>query len=198
MRKLLTLLISFLALSCAACQREHSLSASSTAVLDADGTVHARKATAEELADLEDIERRGAAVDKLFPRPTPPPGAELFRGVRVLAPASVELTDHRIARLDGVRCSTLGLNYLSRYLLSSGTSLIVEPTGAVQDRTVPADVWTVDHNGTAVIYMSPAEIAIPSGWCDPVRTPTARHADRYEALARAFSDERAQFPGNAR
>ena len=198
MRKLLTLLFSVLALSCLACHREHALSASSTAVLDADGTVHTRKATAEELADLKDIERRGDAVARLFPRPTPPAGAELLKGVRVLSPASVELTDGRIIRLDGVRCSALGLDYLSRYLLSPGTSLVVVPTGAVQDRTVPADVWTVDRDGTAVIYAFPAETAITSGWCDPERTATARHADRYEALAKAFGDKRAQFPGNAR
>ena len=198
MREPLTLLLAVLASSCAACQREHSPPVPPTTVLDSDGTVHTRKATAEEVADLEDIERRGDAVAKLFPPPTPPANTELFKGVRVLAPASVELTDGRIIRLDGVRCSALGLDYLSRYLLSPGTSLAVVPTGAVQDRTVPADVWTVDRDGTAVIYVFPAEMAITSGWCDPERTSTARHADRYEALARAFSDRRARFPGNAR
>jgi hypothetical protein len=198
MRKILTLLLLVLGSSCGACQREHSLSASSTAVLEADGTVHTRKTTAEELAGVEDIERRGAAVDQLFPRPTPPPGAPLFKGIRVLAPASVELTDGRIIRLDGVRCSPLGLDYLSRFLLAPDTSLVVVPTGEAQDHVVPADVWTVDRSGTAVIYSFPAETAITSGWCNPERTATGKHIERYEALANAFSNERARFVGNAR
>jgi len=198
MRKLLTLLVLVLASSCVACQREHSVSASSTAELDADGAVHTRKATAKEVVALEDIERRVAAVDKVFPSPTLPPGAGLFKGVRVLAPASVELTDGRTIRLDGVRCSPVGLDYLSRFIVAPDTSLVVVPTGEAQDHVVPADVWTVERNGAAVMYSFPAETAIKSGWCDPERTATAKHSARYEALAKAFSDERAKFGGNAR
>jgi hypothetical protein len=197
MRYSWVLLFTALTVSSGACQREPP-SASSTAVLNADGTVRTRNATSQELADVEAVERKGASVDKLFPRPEPPASASLSKGARVLPPSSVQLTDGRVVRLDGVRCSPLGLDYLSRFLLAPDTSLLVIPTGEAEERTIPADVWTVDRSGTAVIYAFPAETAITNGWCDPERTTTGRHTERYEALAKAFGDERAKFAGNAR
>jgi hypothetical protein len=193
------LLLTALALCGAACQRREQLSGGGTvAIKKMDGTIVTRKATSDELAEVETMERKGAAVDEVFPRPEPPARAKLSKGVRVLPPGSVELTDGRIIRLDGVRCpSPLGLDYLSRILVGTDTFLLVIPTGEAEDHTVPADVWTVERSGTSVSYSSPAETAITSGWCDPERTITGRHTERYEALADAFGDERAKFSGDA-
>lgn len=185
-----------LALICSACDRSDHRSSTSTAVLDADGTIRTREATAQEQAGVEDLEQRGAAVDTVFPRPMPPTERPHYRGVRVLAPGSVELTDGRVIRLDGVRCSSLGLEYLSRYVLAPDTSLLVVPTGDAHAGAISADLWTVDHSGGAAIYMFPAETAITSGWCDP--DGTGKHAPRYEALAKAFANERAKFLSDAR
>lgn len=168
---------------------------SSTATVDQNGDVQIRPATSSELSELETTEGKIAAVDRRYPRPEIPKGVAPLRATRMLMPAIVQVADGRKFYLDGITCSAIGLEYLSRRMIDTETALLVVPVYNSTDQPIAADVW-IREESRQTSYASPAETALTSGWCDVLPGTSSRHKDRYAALVSAFSKERAQAMSN--
>jgi hypothetical protein len=174
-----------------ACQQhDASQTGASVAAVDQQGNVHTREPTAEELARVQTSQDKIEEINRRFPRAEIPAGVSPSTAVGVLPTGAVELSDGRKVRLDGLKCSDAGLEYLARLLVDPNSSLLVVPTGQIKDGVVPADVWTLEKlDGGALSYSFPAETALTSGWCD-VDPSMSKQNDRYRSLVEAFHTER--------
>jgi hypothetical protein len=169
------------------------VTATSTAVLNEEGNVRTRAPTQVEFAAVKASAEKLREIDRQFPRPAIPARISPAKATRMLPRAAIELTDGRAVRLDGIRCSPIGLKHLSRLILDPNVSLLVVPTGPASEQVVPAEVWTAETlDDGLVTYSLPAESALTSGWCDVEPTATSRHNDRYAALVAAFRGEHHQ------
>ena len=93
--------------------------------------------------------------------------------------------------MDGVVCSIEGAEYLGRWFTGPNDFLVVAPTGAATDGAIPANVWVVDDMESGGEGESfPADAAVTSGWCSPVKTKTSTLTERFAALEAAFAEER--------
>jgi hypothetical protein len=188
-----------LAMALLGCERSpntsdaEQMSASATATIDADGNVVTRESTAAELVKLSDVTKRMEAVNRQFPRPTPPSNVPLRKASRMLPTGDLVLENGSTVILDGVACTERGYEYLSRFFLDASASLVVVETGPAVSGKVPAEVWAVELSSSGTSTTFPIEAGISTGWCDAKRSPTSPHNDRFAALETAFAPEREAY-----
>ena len=165
----------------------NTVEASATASVGSDGTEVTREATSSEIEALKKQRALYDAVDAKYPKPARPPDAPRLKAKQVSSNGQIQLQDGRVIAMDGVVCSTEGIEYLERWFTGPNDFLVVVPTGDAIDGAIPANVWVVDDMESGGEGESfPADAAVTSGWCSPIKTKTSTLTERFAALEAAF------------
>lgn len=161
---------------------------SATAQMQSDGTLRTKAASKDEVNSVSRTAEALKSVDERYPRSEPPYEVAVRKVAQVSEPGIIQLGDGVLVRMDGIRCDSEGVEYLSRILRDEAVSVAIIPSVSADATPIPADVWIRDESSAASSpsYSNVIETAITSRWCSVEPTQTCRHNDRYAALARAF------------
>ena len=161
----------------------------STGEVTSSGDVVHRKPTEQEKKSVDESFRALQTIDEHYPRPAEPDlNSKLYRVVKVGTELTLQLDTGPSVRIDGLQCSSQGIDYISRVLTDGDSRIAYRPfDSGSRAAPIPSEVWLVDvaasPNGPITNDSLIAETALTSGWCVPLSSPTSPHYERYRALA---------------
>lgn len=174
-------------IACAPSQNQSKrVEAAYTGTVSASGEISTHKSTPSELAELKETTDVADQVNRLFPPPGAPRGVKGSSLVNVSEDGVLQLANGDRVYMDGLSCSTEGLDNIRKLLADKDTVVVVARRSP--GTPSPAELWSATQwEGLKEPAYSPfPEAAISSGWCDPVTSSTNPYSRRYQALAEKF------------
>jgi hypothetical protein len=161
-----------------------------------DGTRVVRQSTPQEVSALDFLAKATDKVDQEFPAPPLNPNMALFRVLAVDSDGTISLEKGESIKLDGVRCTSVGLQTILQMFKNDDQTRIglVEPAFGGADPT-PVEAWLVEDSEPRT-FSRLQDLAITSGWCGPEETKSSRYYERYVALMKVREEYVKRFGSN--
>lgn len=155
---------------------------STATVANVNGQTTKQPTSAAEIAEMNAVQAKLAAIDAKYPPPKFDPKGRLYRVIGVQPNGDIVIDSGAVLRMDGVECSPGGVANINRVLSDDSARVAFEATGG-NATPIPAQVWIVDvASQSSPQYSLIAETALTSGWCEPKALAAAQHP-RYVALS---------------